>query len=417
MLTKYYSSKECIKFVQNILKDACFNLMDETCEFALNNDIQNIENYCASMRSEFSDKPEVDQSRRFRIIEVNYGFKVFESMQIPRSLYMVDLHDIIIALSESPKIYSHLSQSYRSTHGFSSFFDGSFYSKSANEDLCDLNLYISIYADEINVCCPIGKNNTFFSNLSKGAFKRNQKFLNFYCQILNFPSHILSRTDSIFLLAIINCKELADESIERATGPLFHMINQSKQRLLQKNIRLTIAYFAGDTPICQAFCGMSEGVGNANFPCRKCKTHKSNILDVKNENSAAMRSIGDYDTDTSTGIKFTPCFLSYNLIDPIQQTPMDIMHVVLEGICRRQVMNIFDDWIETKRTNASELDTKVKHFPYGYVFKDSKIPGISKFDLQKNQFIVSASQMKTLILLFPYIFETIVDMNHEEYKY
>ena len=137
----------------------------------------------------------------------------------------------------------------------------------------------------------------------------------------------------------------------------------------------------------------------------------------KRECEGLMRSIHDYDADELTcGMKIAPNILEYNLIDPILQTPMDIMHTILEGVCRRQKMNVFDDWIITKRTTPEEMEKRVQNFNYGYYFKDDKIPKITKSDLNKQQFMVSATEMKTLSLLFPFIFDGIVDLEHDEYK-
>lgn len=239
--------------------------------------------------------------------------------------------------------------------------------------------------------------------------------MNFYCQVLNFPSHILSRVDSIFLLGTLNCKLLENDTIDKALDPLFHMLNETKKRLALRNIELEIVYFAGDTPICQGFCGMVVGVGSANSPCRKCNIHKNEITKIFKESDVILRTIDDYYQDPlKNGIKHVPDILQYSLIDPILQTPMDIMHVITEGILRRQIMNIFDAW--EGRTDHREINKRIQSFNYQYLYKHSKIPSFIQSDLQKNQLIVSASQMKTLVLLFPFIFDGIVDINHDEYK-
>ena len=113
---------------------------------------------------------------------------------------------------------------------------------------------------------------------------------------------------------------------------------------------MEICYFAGDTPISQAICGMVTSIGTSAYPCRKCHVHKTMILSVLNESQVILRSGDEYAArELSKGIKSIPCVYSYGLMDPIKQTPMDSMHMILEGVCRYQAMNIFDDWMATRR--------------------------------------------------------------------
>lgn len=116
------------------------------------------------------------------------------------------------------------------------------------------------------------------------------------------------------------------------------------------------------------------------------------------------------------GVVKIPNFWHLGLFDAIDQTPMDVMHVLLEGVCRKQVMRLFEEWVKTKRSKADELNKCIKNFTYHYSHQKNKISGVTEYDLKKNDFIISAGQMKTLILLFPFIFHRIVDINHEEYK-
>lgn len=200
------------------------------------------------------------------------------------------------------------------------------------------------------------------------------------------------------------------------------MIKRTNELLEKRNIKIEIAYFAGDTPIAQSFCGLKEGVGNANYPCRQCYIHKLNILSVFEEKNCQMRNIDDYanllnSVDTKGVVKI-PSYFDFKMINAVNQSPMDQMHVILEGICRKQIMRIFEEWTDVryKRTNITEINRCIKLFNYQYKHEKNKIPGFSEYDLKKNEIVVSASQMKSLVLLFPFIFSDIVDIHHEEYK-
>ena len=94
-------------------------------------------------------------------------------------------------------------------------------------------------------------------------------------------------------------------------------------------------------------CGFVEGVGQANYPCRQCYVHKSEILNVfKHGDSLLRQSEDSYALVNQTdkkGLVKIPNFWRFNFFDAVIQTPQDIMHILLEGICRRQVMCIFEE--------------------------------------------------------------------------
>lgn len=212
---------------------------------------------------------------------------------------------------------------------------------------------------------------------------------------------------------------LGQNSIERAIYPIFKNIILANEKLAEKNIEIKLSYFAGDTPISQAFCGFVEAVGNANFPCRICYIHKDKIVEIF-DNSEKFRKFSDsyslVDSNNKYGVVSIPNFVKFKIIDPVLQSPMDIMHVIPEGCCRKQVMRIFEEWITTKRCTWVDIKSCLDNFIYGYTHSGNKIKNFREYDLKKSEFIVSSSQMLTLILLFPFIFEDIIDISHEEYK-
>lgn len=243
--------------------------------------------------------------------------------------------------------------------------------------------------------------------------------MNVYIQILNLPPYLLSRTDTIFLVGTINCLNLGSNSIERAIRPVLKNVIEANNQLREIGYKIEIAYFAGDTPICQAMCGFVEAVGNANWCCRKCYINKNDILKITDPCNLRMRSVADYEENIKKkdfGVLNIPNYLSLNLLDPVTQTPMDIMHCIPEGCCRKQVMRIFEAWIISKRCSWVEIKACLDTFPYGYAHAGNKITNFKEYDLKKPDFITSSSQMVTLVLLFPFIFQNILDMEHEEYR-
>lgn len=123
-----------------------------------------------------------------------------------------------------------------------------------------------------------------------------------------------------------------------------------------------------------------------------------------------MANVGEQ----SFGVKKYSLILDYDF-DPINNTPQDIMHVLHEGVARKLVMIFFGIWVSEKRCTISEINYRLKKFSWGYTHEKNKIRRISANDLKKKNFIVSASQMHTFILLFPIIFVDILDTSSDEY--
>lgn len=168
MLTKYSSSMECVKFVKNIFKSTCTDIFDQTKDFIVKNDNSSAINICDAFRSDFFDKPEHISKKSFRIIEENFGTKEFENYRISKSIYFIDLFDIISAIVSKPELVELMTRPRISTPGiYKSFFDGSFFQEKLYNTSSNMKIYISIYADEINLVCPIG----IYIRLSQPGFK------------------------------------------------------------------------------------------------------------------------------------------------------------------------------------------------------------------------------------------------------
>lgn len=246
---------------------------------------------------------------------------------------------------------------------------------------------------------------------------------------MNLPPERLSSVESIFLLGCINTLDMGESSTEYAMLPIFNMIKMANENLASKGYKLIVAYFAGDTPISQSICGLVEGVGKAEYPCRNCYITKDQITEKKNLHGVVQRSINDYRSipqgvfdkgKSFKGFKSVPKILDVGIFDPILQTPHDIMHILLEGVCRKQIMKILYAWTEVtnkkSRATPSEIDASIQTFNYQYKYAKNKIPQITDYDLKKEELIISAGQMKTLVQLFPFIFSRIIDIDADEYK-
>lgn len=245
-----------------------------------------------------------------------------------------------------------------------------------------------------------------------------------YGQIMNFEDFRLSNLDSIFLLAAINSKNLDDQSYDRILIPVFEQIKSVNENI-ESPFFVELQFVSADTPAAQSLGGFVEGVGNANNPCRECPIDKKYLTKICNSAQCERRS---YESTKSAakminqnkkvinGIKRYTLLYEYPFFDPINMTPQDPMHCILEGLDRRIAIDFFKLWIETKRCDISELNSKLSNFNYGFFYSKNKIKPLNESDLYKMELTITASQMKTLIHLFPLIFWDIADITSNDYK-
>ena len=107
----------------------------------------------------------------------------------------------------------------------------------------------------------------------------------------------------------------------------------------------------------------------------------------------------------------------FEFFDAIEMCPQDPMHIILEGIARRLIIDYMKLWAQIKRVTLQELNARIRNFEYGFYLAKDKIKFIIKeHDLLRNEIIMTASQMKALLILLPFIFYDIIDTNSPDYK-
>lgn len=200
------------------------------------------------------------------------------------------------------------------------------------------------------------------------------------------------------------------------------------QKINEKNecpYYLTVEFFAGDTPALQSLGGFIEAVGNAQYPCRECTIDKKDLSKISDEAKCNLRTkqgtidMGIEATDSKKsvcGVKRLTKLMRYEFFDPITMCPQDPMHVILEGIARRLVIDFFKLWIDTGRTTIEELNSRISAFNYGHLSLKGKLQPLRNVDLLKKEITMTAYQMKITLGIFPFLFYDIVDITSKDYK-
>ena len=184
-------------------------------------------------------------------------------------------------------------------------------------------------------------------------------------------------------------------------------------------------FCAGDTPALQSMGGFVMGVGNAKNPCRECLILKNDILEVTKESQCQMRekefskqiASSLKDKEVKDGISRYTQIYEFQSFDPIKMTPQDPMHILLEGVARRLIIDFIKIWIQTKRTSLPELNMRIQNFNWHHNHKNDKLKLIlNETLLYKSELIISANQMRVLLNIFPFIFSDICDLDSQDYE-
>jgi hypothetical protein len=242
----------------------------------------------------------------------------------------------------------------------------------------------------------------------------------FYWCLLNLPLNVRYNLVNIKLLAISksdylneqNVKLLLTDFIETAnklysTGIEF-IINGELQKLFG-----IIVFALGDTLGLQWLGGFVEGVGKANKFCRTCEItavqkleNPKNIYSLRSEHMYLLQIElikRSPDLTKQYGIKYPSPLLGLSHFDVTKCLLHDPMHVLVEGVCIRELQNLLKNLVDEKGIQLEKINDRISSFSYSRIDSRDK-PNIIKYEhIQKGSFAQSAGQMMVLFLNFPFI--------------
>ena len=119
----------------------------------------------------------------------------------------------------------------------------------------------------------------------------------------------------------------------------------------KKTIRFDLALVLGDNLGVNSILGFVEGF-NATYFCRFCLSKRSEIHKVTDEKNCELRSEENYfdllNVNVLSGIVQDCVFNHLVSFHATKHPSIDVMHDIVEGICRRDVASILDDFINEK---------------------------------------------------------------------
>ncbi|KAK7886077.1 hypothetical protein WMY93_025698 [Mugilogobius chulae] len=199
----------------------------------------------------------------------------------------------------------------------------------------------------------------------------------------------------------------------------------------KKTVYGAVVSLCGDTLAQHEMAGFKEGVGFAYSKCRHCECSFEDMQSQFNEDAFIKRTLEKHigqcneiektQTDlvrnslkTTYGINRRSMLVEFPLFDLIQQTPQDIMHVILEGIAPLEVKCVLNHLIQAGYIDLDTINSGILGFPYSPLdVRDRPTPiSVSTITSNDNKLKQSSGQMLVLLRILPFILQSLEENEH-----
>ncbi|CAF4949757.1 unnamed protein product, partial [Rotaria sp. Silwood1] len=241
----------------------------------------------------------------------------------------------------------------------------------------------------------------YFNNIRKTTATNagRQKFISDHINVIQPKSIILGYS-----------------TIEQLETDGLSIIIDQKAYVFQGSLFLVCGDLLGLAQIHGFKCAFRQGWK----PLFYCDVNRDGLRRINKGSDCQLRTLDKYEKnymaiEFATGLEKTKLQKKFGIIsysplrkirnfDIFQQTAIDIMHVLLEGICQRELKLLFKQIHHEKFATLVSLSTMIRSFQYG----SSESSPSNKFNLlsEENEvkFRLSASEMFTLIKYIPLVF-------------
>lgn len=239
-----------------------------------------------------------------------------------------------------------------------------------------------------------------------GSRKSINKISAIYCKMLAIPPQYSSLIDNIFLVALHKSRHLNSFGSDKILAPVINELKylenvgisiKIENRIQQ--VYFTLSLFAGDNLGIHTLFGFHESF-RSNYYCHLCRADKKILSTATVEDKQYLRTKLNFQEDVQNlthGIKNDTLIHSLPNFHVTENVYCDVMHDVLEGICRYVIIKILNIFINIdKLFTLKTVNYRIRFF--NYKNKSSRyIPSLTSDALKNSIFICSASEMKLLL--------------------
>lgn len=279
-------------------------------------------------------------------------------------------------------------------------------------------IQIQLYFDEFEVCSPLG---------SKAGI---HKIGAFYFTINNFPIHINSRLQNIFLVALCYNANIKEFGLNPVLEVIVNEIKVLEKQgvfieSLNTDIKGTLVSLSCDNLAGAMLLGMNESFNS--YYCKICTMYKLDAQKACVADSSLLRTADSFhylpdqqkyansDTINAFGMKHKSPLLNLAYFKVSENFNIDVMHNFLEGICHRDLKLFIDFCNKSGLITLNNLNERVQAFNYGLCNK-TNLPSIIYFSKNSKSIGQRAAQTLCLVIFLPLILQDIVSKLDENFN-
>lgn len=219
----------------------------------------------------------------------------------------------------------------------------------------DTVMHIILYADEFEVCNPIG------------VARKKHKMFAVYFKVLNFHPKHSSSLNSIHLVLLVKSSTLKDVGLKEVFSPLieemkdlyFLGVQDEKKRLLAM-----ANFFCGDNLASNYVGGFSCGFSRGHF-CRFCMIKASDVQSTLTEATLITRNhenVVEGSFECSSGMRLPSPFLDLPYVKMPIFFPPDIMHDVFEGVSHLVLCTVLLELLKKRLISLDVINRIIQSF-------------------------------------------------------
>lgn len=323
----------------------------------------------------------------------------------PDTCQYVPILETIKFLFSNEKMQNvYLKNKKRNDNMMRDYSDGCQFSTHPLFQLYPESLQIQLYYDDVETTNPLGSKTKIHK---MGAV---------YFTLQNLPPECNSSLAHIHLCVLFNSIDREKYGLGKILEPLLEDIRVLENSGIEvevngqtQKLHGTLSILTADNLAIHSLCGYVESF-SANKCCQFCLIDKQEIQSVFDEDNVEKRNRENYEQHvrfcdpSSTGVKGNSCLNSLQYFHVTENTCVDIMHDVLEGVAPLEVKLLLRHFIyEEKLFTLEQLNQRIAGFDYGYMNEKNKPSAIINLRSSENAVRQTASQMWCLLQVLPFL--------------
>ena len=321
------------------------------------------------------------------------------------------------------EIHHYIEKLNRESYIISNIMQGQLWLKNyKNKFINEIILPLYIFCDELEVGNPLGSHAGI------------NKFAAVYASIACLPPRFASRLSSILLTMLVHAKDHKEFGNKKVFSKLVNELNflRNEGIIVDLNgskqiVKFQLVLILGDNLGLNSMFGFVQSF-KCDFSCRICKITQQESSIMCRENENALRTKKNYEKDSGiikqsdTGIKEPCIFHEVEGFHMTENITVDVMHDVLEGICKYVLRSIINHYVfVAEYFTLQDLNSEIQNFNFGPTEISNKPPVISINQIKnKLNLKMSAAEMLCLVRYFGLIIGDVIPEDDEHwqlYKY